>query len=94
MIVAITGGTGFIGKHLIARHVALGDQVRFLTRRKTASDIPGAVSHIGHLNSPIEELRQFVRGADVLYHCAAELRNEAEMHTPKILTICAKTLAA
>lgn len=84
MIVAITGGTGFIGKHLIARHVVLGDQVRFLTRRKTASDILGAVAHTGNLCSSPDELRQFVRGADVLYHCAAELRNEAEMASTNV----------
>lgn len=85
MIVAITGGTGFIGKHLIARHVARGDQVRYLTRRKTAEDIRGAFAHIGNLSSSIGELRQFVRGADVLYHCAAELRNEADMHNTNVL---------
>lgn len=85
MIVAITGGTGFIGKHLIARHVARGDQVRYLTRKKSAEDIRGATAHIGSLGSSIDELRQFVRGADVLYHCAAELRNEAEMYNTNVL---------
>jgi len=85
VIVAITGGTGFIGKHLIARHVARGDQVRYLTRRKTMKDIPGAFANIGSLGSSIDELRQFVRGADVLYHCAAELRSEAAMHNTNVL---------
>lgn len=32
MIVAITGGTGFIGKKLVARLVGRGDTVRLLTR--------------------------------------------------------------
>jgi len=85
VIVAITGGTGFIGKHLIARHVARGDQVRYLTRSKAAEDIRGAVAHIGSLDSSVDELRRFVRGADVLYHCAAELRNEADMHNTNVL---------
>lgn len=84
MIVAITGGTGFIGKHLIKTHVARGDQVRYLTRRKAAEDFRGASAHIGNLGSSMDELRQFVRGADVLYHCAAELRNEAEMHNTNV----------
>ena len=84
MIVAITGGTGFIGKHLIAKHVARGDQVRYLTRGKAAEDIRGASAHIGSLGSSVDELRQFVRRADVLYHCAAELRNEAEMHNTTV----------
>ena len=85
MIIAITGGTGFIGKHLIARHVARGDQVRYLTRSKAPQDVHGAIAHIGNLNSSIEELRKFVSGADVLYHCAAELRNEAEMHNTNVV---------
>lgn len=80
MIVAITGGTGFIGKHLIARHCARGDQVRYLTRRRSSKDVAGATAFVGNLTSPIEQLSEFARGADVLYHCAAELHNEAEMH--------------
>lgn len=85
MIVAITGGTGFIGRHLIARHVALGDQVRYLTRKKADVNIRGAFAHIGNLGCSVDELRQFVRGADVLYHCAAELRDDAEMHHTNVL---------
>lgn len=85
MIVAITGGTGFIGKHLIARHVARGDHVRYLTRSKAPQDVHGAIAHIGNLNTSKEELRKFVSGADVLYHCAAELRNEAEMHNTNVV---------
>ena len=84
MIVAITGGTGFIGKHLIARHVARGDKVRYLTRIKAAQDLPNAVAHIGSLSSSSDELRRFVDGADLLYHCAAELRNEATMENTNV----------
>lgn len=85
MIVAITGGTGFIGKHLIARHVARGDQVRYLTRRKAEEDIRGAVGYIGNLSCSMDELKRFVQGADVVYHGAAELRNEPEMHNTNVL---------
>ena len=85
MIVAITGGTGFIGKHLLARHVARGDQVRYLTRRGAAKDTRGASAHIGDLGRSVDELRRFVRGAEVLYHCAAELRDEVEMHNTNVL---------
>ena len=85
MIVAVTGGTGFIGRHLIARHCARGDQVRFLTRKQSSGRIAGASAFVGNLNSPVEDLRKFACGADVLYHCAAELYNQAEMQNTNVL---------
>jgi len=85
VIVAITGGTGFIGRRLIARHVAQGDHVRYLTRQAADKRVFGASAHVGSLESSADELRRFVRGADVLYHCAAELRTEAEMHNTNVL---------
>ena len=36
MRLAITGGTGFVGSHLIDEAVAAGHQVRALTRRAMA----------------------------------------------------------
>ena len=33
MIVAITGGRGFIGERLVERHLQQGDQVRLLSRQ-------------------------------------------------------------
>ena len=85
MIVAITGGTGFIGRHLIARHISRGDQVRYLTRKDPRTSMRGAVAHVGSLRSPISELRKFVRNADVLYHCAAELKDESQMENTNVL---------
>ena len=76
MIVDAVGGTGFIGKRLIARHVARGGEVRYLTRREAQGGIRGAIAHMGSLGPSIKKLRKFVGGADVLYHCAAELRND------------------
>jgi len=81
--IAITGGTGFIGRHLLARHVALGDRVRYLTRKKPLEPIPGSEVCIGDLSAP-ETLRDFVRGVDVLYHCAAELRDAAAMEKTNV----------
>ena len=75
---AITGGGGFIGRHLVARHLALGDRVRYLTRNASAPHLPGAMAYIGDLAAP-ETLRAFVQGADVLYHCAAELHDLSSM---------------
>lgn len=77
-VVAVTGGSGFVGRHLVARHVAFGDQVRYLTRSVQQHALPGAKAYVGDLR--IEDgLRSFVSGVDILYHCAAELRDVSGM---------------
>lgn len=78
-VIAITGGTGFVGRHLVARHVALGDEVRYLTRNADGMPLPGAIRHVGNLADAEKGLQEFVRGADVLYHCAAELLDVSRM---------------
>lgn len=82
--VAITGATGFVGRHLVARHVALGDTVRYLTRRADVPPLPGAIRHIGDLVRNEDSLRGFVQGADVLYHCAAELLDVSRMDATNV----------
>jgi len=81
VIVAVTGGTGFVGRRLVSRHLAAGDTVRVLSRRpRSASGLPDAVlSFQGDVRSGAKVLLPFVDGADVLYHCAAELHDEATM---------------
>lgn len=78
MIVAITGGTGFIGAALAARHLAAGDAVRLLTRRppKPANDIR---YFAGDLVDASFDARPFLEGVDVLYHCAGETRDPGRM---------------
>jgi nucleoside-diphosphate-sugar epimerase len=76
MIVAITGGTGFIGRKLVLRHLDRGDQVRLLSRRaKTEVDLPGdVIVYQDDLATRSTNLVPFVDGADILYHCAGEIR--------------------
>ncbi len=81
MIVAVTGGTGFIGARLVARHLAAGDAVRVLSRRPAGS-LPGrdvTAYYRGDLADEAADLRPFVDGADVLYHCAGETRDPRRM---------------
>jgi nucleoside-diphosphate-sugar epimerase len=81
-VVAITGGTGFVGHKLVRRHLAAGDKVRVLTRRPPGNAVLlGDVSlHHADLAADSGALRPFLDGVDVLYHCAAELRDESRMH--------------
>jgi len=69
----------------MARHCAQGDQVRYLTRKRASGGIAGAFAFVGDLTSPVADLQEFVRGADVLYHCAAELHDVALMHRTNVL---------
>jgi len=80
MIVSITGGTGFIGRGLVLDHLARGHTVRLLSRRSPKdAGLPDLVMwHRGDLSSSTM-LLSFLEGADVLYHCAAEIRDESLM---------------
>lgn len=80
MIICITGATGFIGKKLVIKHTARGDKVRILSRHSLSKvALPSSVQWFkGGLGSNYD-LRAFVDGADVLYHCAGEIRDESRM---------------
>jgi nucleoside-diphosphate-sugar epimerase len=85
MKIAVTGGTGFIGRHLVERHVRSGDSVAVLTRRAAAdAGLPPEVRLVaGDLERPDRPPRDFLDGVDVLYHCAggpAARRRMEELH--------------
>ena len=80
MIICITGATGFIGQRLALRHLALGDSVRIFSRRSVAeSGLPKSLEWYGGDLAGDDSLVSFVRGADVLYHCAGEIRDPSKM---------------
>jgi nucleoside-diphosphate-sugar epimerase len=83
MIVAISGGTGFIGKKLVLHHLKVGDDVRYLTRTDN-QPITGANAIIGELNSTADQLMPLLSNSDVFYHCAGELKSEALMHSTHV----------
>jgi nucleoside-diphosphate-sugar epimerase len=65
MILAITGGTGFVGRHLIDRALAAGHQVRALTRRPQPPR-DGVTWITGDLATP----GSLAQGADAVVHVA------------------------
>jgi len=81
MRVAVTGGSGFIGRRLVSRLVERGDEVTVLTRRSPdRAGLPDAVSvHPGDLLETQTDLQGFMDGNDALYHCAGELRDRSVM---------------
>jgi nucleoside-diphosphate-sugar epimerase len=78
MIIAITGGSGFIGKLLVKQYLQTDHQVRLLSRRPLPKN-NRYKSFKGDLTDPNVDLSRFLDGVDILYHCAGEVINEALM---------------
>jgi nucleoside-diphosphate-sugar epimerase len=66
--IAVTGGTGFVGSHLIDAALAAGHQVTALTRREQ-QDRPG-VTWVGGGLDDRDALRRLVADADAIIHVA------------------------
>lgn len=82
MIIAITGGTGFIGRKLVKRLVACGNTVRLLTRSKIAISgefSPLEIHQCDLISAGFNELSVMLDGVNVLYHCAGQLKNTCAM---------------
>jgi nucleoside-diphosphate-sugar epimerase len=68
MRLAVTGGTGFVGAHLIDAAAAAGHSIAALTRREQPER--GSVDWIGGDLDDRNALRQLVDGADAIVHVA------------------------
>jgi nucleoside-diphosphate-sugar epimerase len=84
VIVALTGGKGFVGRRLAALHLQAGDTVRVLSRGRAGKSAEGIEVHSGDLGSRDPDVTRFAAGADVIYHCAAELFDESRMQRVNI----------
>ncbi len=71
MRIAITGGTGFVGAHLIEAALAAGHEVAALTRREQTPR--SGVSWIAGALDDRDPLRRLATGADAVIHVAALL---------------------
>jgi uncharacterized protein YbjT (DUF2867 family) len=76
-MIVLTGATGVVGSALRRRLLAQGEQVRVLVRdpRRLGPDRVRVQITLGDLSSPVA-LRQAVRGARVVVHLAATIRDQ------------------
>jgi NADH dehydrogenase len=72
--VAITGGTGFVGRHLAEALVAVGDEVVLIARgmdeRDTSIRDRAGITFVAAGTSDVEQLRSAFAGCDAVAHCA------------------------
>lgn len=81
-LACVTGGTGMVGKKIVDHLLAEGYGVRVLTR-KALTDHP-RLSYISGDLCDQEVLNRFVSGADIVFHCAAELHDVSMMQSSNV----------
>ena len=76
MTTLVTGGTGFVGSHLVRVLLERGDEVRCLVRSTSRRDnLEGLdVEFVTGDLRDLDSLSRAVRGSQVVYHCAADYR--------------------
>ena len=74
--ICVTGGSGFIGGHLVDLLVRQGHRVRMLSRSARPPK-EGVTVVRGDLLSDVPTA--FLEGADVIYHCAGEIADPSRM---------------
>ena len=73
LLVAITGATGFAGRHAVEALLGRGYRLRALVRTPAAAGLPAAVETVAGDLSNQAALRQLLDGADAAVHLAGAL---------------------
>jgi nucleoside-diphosphate-sugar epimerase len=83
--VAITGAAGYLGSLLVRAHASRGDPVNALARDAARIEpLPGVERFGADLVRPGEVPPAFFEGADVVYHCAAEISRDPLMRAVNV----------
>ena len=90
--VLVTGGTGFIGRHLVAHLRALGDEVRCLIHEKEAR-VAGAECVRGDITVPAS-LVPALRGVKRVYHLAGATVVASPHRYKAVNTVGTRNIAA
>jgi len=71
--IAVTGGTGFVGRHVLAALEGRGSKVRLLARRSLPEPIPGNVTVVAGSLEDEDAIASLVEGADAVLHLAGAI---------------------
>ncbi len=78
--IAITGGSGFIGKHLIPKLISDKHEVRLATRtERPTTEAQTSYFQLDLLTASDKELELFLDGCEIIIHLAGEISNQSEM---------------
>ncbi len=69
-ISVVTGGSGFIGSHLVRRLAAIGETVRVVDLRQFPGEIPANAHYFPADITDPDLLRELPYGVDMIYHLA------------------------
>ena len=83
-VIAVTGGSSFVGAALTKIHCRRGDSVRLLSRLDNCSELdPAMVVHFrGDICQSIPP--GFLEGVETVYHLAAELHDQSRMNAVNV----------
>jgi len=94
-IAAVTGATGFVGKHLICELIAQGFQVNALTRRPRPKKEKPEKENINWISGDLDNrlaLMELVKNADVVYHLAGLVKAKSKDDFNHVNSHAVKTL--
>ncbi|MGI8809441.1 MAG: NAD-dependent epimerase/dehydratase family protein [Acidimicrobiales bacterium] len=85
-MILVTGGSGFIGRHLVAALATEGEKVRVLVRSDAgARRMPEGAEVVRGDVGDIDSLRRAAAGADVVFHLAGGYRADGpELHAAHV----------
>jgi nucleoside-diphosphate-sugar epimerase len=72
-LIAITGATGFAGRHTVPALLARGHRLRALVRRPAVAGLPPGVEVVAGGLDDLDALAALVRGADAVVHVAGAI---------------------
>lgn len=83
--ILVTGGSGFIGSHLVSALVAMGKNVVILDNLSTASNntaSQGATLITGDVREP-RQVAEAAKGAELIFHIAANANGSVSVKDPR-----------